>query len=319
MAQALDMEGIDSRSLFEKAGIPYQSASDPTCRIETHKTTKLYQMALEATQNPAFGLKVASYMLPGSLHALGYSLYTSSTLHDVCRRLERYFRLVSDNAEHYLREDSDAYCLEIKITNPDVCLETVDALTCYIVQTCRNIYRPNFSPLRIELRRPEPTTHCEDFERFFKAPISFSADNNAIYFDKNDMLAPLPIADSELARRNDEVVIEHLSRLDRSDIVRQVEAKIVGLLPTGDCSKERVASELNMSLTNLYNKLEQKQTSYQEILEQLRSNLARQYIEQKNMPISQITYLLGFSDTSNFSRAFRRWTGQSPSQYRNEK
>lgn len=319
MAQALEMEDIDSKGLFEKAGIPYQSMTNPTCRIETRKTSKLFQLALEATQNPAFGIKVANYIQPSTLHALGFSLYSSSTLYDFCRRLERYFRLLSDDAQHFLREDNDAYCLEIKITNSDVCFETVDAYVCFLVQTCRNIYHPSFSPLRIELRRPPPHTHREDFERFFKAPVSFSTENNAIYFDKTDMVAPLPAADSELARRNDEVVIEHLSRLDRSDIVRQVEAKIVELLPTGDCSKEKIASELNMSLSKLYNKLEQKKTTYQKILEELRSGLARQYIEQKNMPISQVTYLLGFSDTSNFSRAFRRWTGQSPSSYRSEK
>ena len=107
-----------------------------------------------------------------------------------------------------------------------------------------------------------------------------------------------------------------LARLDRNDIVRQIEANIVELLPTGDCSRDMIASRLNMSPRSLLNKLEQRNTSYKEILENLRSTLAQQYIEQQDMPITEITFLLGFSDTSSFSRAFRRWTGKSPSDYR---
>ena len=66
----------------------------------------------------------------------------------------------------------------------------------------------------------------------------------------------------------------------------------------------------------MLNKLEQRNTSYKEVLEDLRSTLAQQYMAQQNMPITEITFLLGFSDTSSFSRAFRRWTGKSPSSYR---
>ena len=80
-----------------------------------------------------------------------------------------------------------------------------------------------------------------------------------------------------------------------------------------------IASLLNMSPRNMHGKLEQRDTSYQEILDDLRSQLAIQYIEQDSMSISQITYQLGFTDTSNFSRAFRRWTGHSPSEYRKAK
>jgi AraC-like DNA-binding protein len=98
-------------------------------------------------------------------------------------------------------------------------------------------------------------------------------------------------------------------------VIRQVEASIIELLPTGDCSRDAIAARLNMSPRSLLNKLEQRNTSYKEVLAMLRSTLAQQYIEQQNMPITEITFLLGFSDTSSFSRAFRRWTGKSPSDY----
>lgn len=319
IAQALEMQDISSRMLFEKAGIPYRSTVDPTYRIGARKITALFQLAVKATKDPSFGLKVASFVHPASFHALGYSLFASNNLHDFCQRIVRYFKLLSDNAQHHLLEDKDSYLFIHEIINPNVCFETTDGWFACIIQFCRYIYRPDFSPLRVEFIRPEPATHAENFGRYFKAPVVFSAKENVIYFDKKDMFVPLPAANAELARRNDEVVVEHLARLDHEDIVRQVEAQIVALLPTGECSKEKIAAQINMSSSNLQKKLKQKNTSYQEILDDLRSSLARQYIEQKSMSISEITYRLGFSDTSNFSRAFRRWTGYSPSSCRENK
>lgn len=316
IAHALEAQGIKSQALFEKADVPYLSTTDPTSRIETHKVSALYQLAVEATKDPSFGLKVVPYLHAANFQALGYSLFSSSTLHDFCLRLVRFFRLVSESAQHHLQEEKDAFKLTLEITNPHVGNESVDGWIGAIVHFCRNIYRPDFSLQRVELMRPKPTSHAEDFDLFFKVPVIFSAKENAIYFDKNDMFVPLPAASKELGRRNDEVIIEHLARLDREDIVRQVEARIVELLPSGDCSREKVASQLNMSSRSLLNKLELKGTSYKEVLENLRSTLAQQYIEQQNMPISEITFMLGFSDTSSFSRAFRRWTGKSPSDCR---
>tara|TARA_R110002096_G_C14599454_1_gene722585 strand:- start:1005 stop:2072 length:1068 start_codon:yes stop_codon:yes gene_type:complete len=316
MAQALESEGLDSQLLFEKSDIPYQTSVDPSSRLKTRKASRLYRLAVEASGNPSFGLKVGVCLQPMTLYTLGYSIFVSSNLHEVCEKLERYFELVSDNASHKLSKEGDLYKLHIQENNSDVSQEAIDAWLSFLIKVCRDIYRPNFSPARIELIRPEPTTHAEDFRAFFRAPVVFSAEENAIYFNKEDLFDPLLWGDTELARRIDEVVIERLARLKKNDIIRRVEAQIVRLLPTGQCSKERVASELHMSLSNLYSKLEKKQTSYQEILENLRSSLARHYMEQQNLPITQITYLLGFSDTSNFSRAFRRWTGESPSEYR---
>lgn len=316
IAHALEAKGVSSQELFEKAGVPYLSITDPDYRIESLKTDTLLKLAAEATDDPCFALKTVPYLHAANLHAFGYSLYSSSTLHEFCQRLVRFFRLLSESVQHHLSEEEDDYRLTLEIINPNLGNESLDSWIGNIVHMCRTIYRPNFKPLRVELMRPKPESHAEDYDNFFKSPVIFSAQANVIYFDKHDMHVPLPTANKELAQRNDEVIIEHLARLDRDDIIRQVEAKIVELLPTGDCSREIIASRLNMSSRSLLNKLEDKGTSYKEILEQLRSSLAQQYIEQHNKSISEITYLLGFSDTSSFSRAFRRWTGKSPSDYR---
>ena len=96
----------------------------------------------------------------------------------------------------------------------------------------------------------------------------------------------------------------------------QVRSKLVELLPSGECSKEDVAKELYMSVRTLHNKLERLGSSYQQVLDETRRELAEQYMQQRQRSISEVAYLQGFSDCSNFSRAFKRCTGESPSQFR---
>ena len=316
IAQALEAQGVKSRPLFDRVNIPYPSTVDPTDRIESQKVSTLLQLAVTATGDPAFGLTLPPYLHVANFQALGFALFSSSTLHEFCLRLVRFFKLISDASQHRLEEKGEVFKLTLEILSPAICDESVEAWIGTIVQFCRSIYRPDFSPQRVDLRRAAPSSGADKFGLFFNAPVNFCADDNALYFDREDMFFSLPTANKELGRRHDEVLIEHLARLDKGDIVRQIEANIVELLPTGECSRDKIASRLNMSPRSLLNKLEQKNTSYKEILEDLRSTLAQQYIEQKGMPITEITFLLGFSDTSSFSRAFRRWTGKAPSDFR---
>lgn len=315
---ALEMDDISGEELFAELNIPAEALTDPDYRIAEDKITAMFKLMVNVTNNPAIGLKVSNYIRPATFHALGYSLFASATIEDFCVRLVRFFPLLTSSAVHYINETEQAFELHIDIINPVTCNETLDAWVAIVLSFCRNIYRPDFSPLGVDLMRAEPESHKEDFSHYYKAPVKFAASKNIIYFKNEDVRQPLAAASSELARQNDEVVIAHLAKLERGDVVRRVEAKIIELLPSGSCNKEDVASSLFMSARSLQNKLELRNTTYKGILDELRSGLARQYIEQKNMPVSEITYLLGFSDTSNFSRAFKRWTGVSPSQYKTD-
>lgn len=316
VAFALETQNINSRELFAQAGIAYNQATDPTERVDTKKISILFQLAVSATKDPSFGLSLAQFAHPATFHALGYSLFASDTLLDFCERLVRFFSLISDNASHHLIEQDDAYCLYVIPLNPHVCYESIDGWMGCIVQFCRIISQPGFKPLSVSFIRAEPENGQEKFHNFFRAPVRFSEEKNAIYFEKSLMHEVLPAANAVLARRNDEIVIEYLAQLNKKDIVRQLEASMIELLPKGVCNKDIFAEKLNLTPRTLQNKLEKEGTTYQVILDDLRKTLACQYIRQKNMPISEITYLLGFADTSNFSRAFRGWTGLSPSSYR---
>ena len=317
IAQTLEYAGVDSQALFAEAGVEYKQAVNPYMRVPTSKMNRLFELSVQATGNPCFGLSMEEFIHPTTFHALGYSLFASTTLEDYFERLVRFFRIASDNCRHHIEETKDAYKLRIELLVPNLSFETQDGWTATLVKFTRQIYKPNFNPVKITLPRHALSEQDQEkFSAYFRCPISYSHAEWALYFDKDDVYTPLPGANNELALINDKVVMDYLAKLEKSDLVNLVRTHMIKLLPSGSCSKDYIAAKLNMSARNLQNKLDRLNTSYQDILDQTRKDLAIKYIDNQHTTISEITYLLGFSDTSNFSRAFKRWLGCSPTQYR---
>ena len=123
---------------------------------------------------------------------------------------------------------------------------------------------------------------------------------------------PLTGASRELAEQNERIVVGYLAKLDRSDIRARVRALLLEQFPSGELTKESIAKKLHMSPRTLQLKLTRSNTTFQDVVNETRLALARGYIDNSAMSITEIAYLLGFSNTSNFSRAFRHWTGHSP-------
>lgn len=316
VAQALDERGIDSRRIFASAGIDLSTARDPSIRYPADQMTRVYELAEEATGDPAFGLSIAEYVHPTSLNALGYSLFASRDLESFCRRIVRYFGLVSTNAVTQVEKSPGEFHLSMLPAIGQTCYAPQDAWLATLLRFSRFIYRPTFNPLRVYLRRPRPAGETSSFDTWFRAPIEFGSSRNTLVFSENDMTVRLPAANAELARQNDQVVMALLRQIDRSDIIAQVRASLIGLLPSGECSKHSVAAQLNMSERTLQNRLLARGTSYSHLLSETRRELAEQYMNQSLHSISEVAFLLGFSEISSFSRAFRAWTGESPSKYR---
>ena len=137
-----------------------------------------------------------------------------------------------------------------------------------------------------------------------------------ILFSHDVLEASLPIANVILAGNNDRLIKEYLARLDKSIFSAQVKARLLELLPSGHINEERMASLLKVSLRSLQGKLKEEDTGFKTLLEDTRRELAENYIRDNSLSISEITYLPGFSEPGNVTRAFKRWQGVSPSAYR---
>jgi len=317
IASALQASGIDAARIFRSVDLPVEMRNDPMVRLPTVKLTQLYRACVEVTNNPYFGLVVARHIQMSNLHALGYALAASSTLMDYCRRLERFFRLVSHVATVTVTETGNEVRLGFERLT-EISGETEDAFLAFTILSMRSLYQPQFNPLRVEFHRPKPYEGAGPYEEIFRAPISFSHPGSLLVFDRNDLAKRLDGSCPELAQVHDTIAVNYLARLDRSDVIAVVTQKIIAMLPEGECSREQVAAALNMSPTTLQFKLAQRGTSFQQLLDDMRKELACSYITQESRSVTEITFLLGFSDTSNFARAFKRWTGRSPTEFRRQ-
>jgi len=316
IAAALESEGIEPREVFREAGVDFKSSSDPLIRLKNEEIGRLFAVATKLTRDPYFGIKVGMMFQPSNLHALGYGLMASSTLRDFFKRVENYFRLVSQAADFRNYEEGDVAVLEARNITSDVCHETQDTYVVFMLRFMRDLYQKPLDPVWVEMLRPCPEAGPQPYLDYFNCPARFGCEFTRIALDVRVMDDELHGANPELALQNDEVVIRYLQEMDKSDIVTWVRGLIIKNLSSGTLSKTSIASQLHMSPRNLQFKLAAQGTSYQEILDITRQELALAYIEQRRLAITEIAYLLGFTDSANFTRAFRRWTGKSPSEFR---
>lgn len=313
---ALNNAGVAARPLFEQAGLADEALDDANARYPVAATARLWRLAVQATGDAAFGLSVAAHYTPTSFHALGYSLLASATLRDAFERIARYFRLSTDAGQVSFALEHEHYCLRLQPLDaarppPD---EALDAYVYLFVRFCRMQLGRAFSPQRIRLARPRPQSLAA-FERRLRAPLEFNAGVNELWFEREAFERPLQSANPELARLNDEIVVRYLARFARNDLRARVREAVIERLTQGEPSAASIAQALHLSLRSLQRKLAEEGASYDAILTDTRRELALSYLVERGHSVSEITYLLGFADTSSFTRAFKRWTGQTPSAY----
>ena len=317
--RALESYGIDPADMFSRAGLDPNKLYDPNARYRDSKLYTLWQLSLEATRDPNIGLRVASFWHPSTAHALGYAWLASATLKDALERTVRYFRLMTDKERLTLEESDEEFRLifENPVTDYPTANEDIDASFAVLINLCRMCHGESFNPLRITMRRPQPPDPVP-FAEQFRSPIQYSGNQDSVSFDRVDAQTPLPTANSEVARANEKIVQDYLARFDRSSVAMQVRARLTEQLSSGHATQDSVAGALHMSLRSLQRRLKNEGTSYKGLVDETRRELAAHYMAESHLSINEITYLLGFSEPSNFSRAFRRWTGKSPSAYRSE-
>ncbi len=318
IAKAAEAEGINTRELFKRADADLAKLNDPNGRYPYSTMVKLWNILDAEVDDPCFGLKVVNYLQPTTFHALGYSWFASNSLKDALQRYQRYVRLLSNGVEVFFTKIDNTYELGINLKSDvqhDLPLIAADAVLASLIKLCRISYGDDFAPKTVLLRRPD-SDYEQQIVEYFGAPIIFSAKMPGFIFFAESLEQKLSSANAELAHTNDKIIMQHLTKLDRDDIVNQVKVALVDLLSSGAVNEDMIASELHVSKRSLQRKLAQIGTSYKKVLEETRSHLATQYVQNSDLSITEISYLLGFSETSNFTRAFKRWTGKSPTDLR---
>lgn len=310
--RALSAHGHDARAIALRAGID-PDALDPERRVPRAALTSLWELAVEATGDPAFGLEVPRHAAQTTFHALGYAVLASATMKEALERIIRHRRLAGDVLALRLIDAGDRYRFEIDVSaDPSVPFQAVDAIAVICVRQARLLHAPRpCNPLAVTFARPAPRD-LVPYERALRAPVRFDAAVNALEFARADVEDRLPAGNAELARSNDEVLVRYLARLEQSGVASRVQQALLDALPDGAPVKGAIARKLGMSARNLQRHLAAEGTSFTELLAGARADLARTYVEEGRLSVTEIAFVLGFADTSAFSRAFKRWTGTSP-------
>lgn len=313
--RALAARGVDASAVAAQAGIEPNQLG-PDARVPRAALNRLWELAVAATGDPAFGLEASRHTAQTTFHALGYAVLASVTLKEAFERIIRYRRLIGDVLELRLVEAGDRYRFEIDVSaQPGIPFQAVDAIAALSARQARMLHTPRpCAPLQVTFARPAPGD-LRPYEGTFRAPVRFGQPVNALEYTRADLEDRLPAGNAELARENDDVLVRYLARLESSRASTRVQQALLTALPDGAPSKSAIARTLGMSARNLQRHLAEEGTSFKDLLNDARMTLSRNYVEEGRLSVTEIAFVLGFADTSTFSRAFKRWTGRSPREY----
>ncbi|MGD2052795.1 MAG: AraC family transcriptional regulator ligand-binding domain-containing protein [Gammaproteobacteria bacterium] len=309
--------GHDPAPLYRKAGINPALLKKSNARISIAHVDELWRLAAELLDDPCFGVKMAENWHPSYVGALGYAWCASSTLKTAFNRVVRYIHVVSED-------------LNIKLANTPAGLKVIidleksvftlpqhhDVVLSVLMHMCRFNYGDELMPSEVCLAHAQPP--CEKtISAYFRIPVVYNAPVSSITLSKYDVEKTLGSGNKELVLLHDEFLMKYLIEIKKGDIVRQIQSVIIENLPSGNVTDNLIARELNLSERSLQRKLKERGTSFRALLDNVRKMAAIQYIKNPVNSMSDIAFLLGFSEQSAFSRAFKKWTGTSPIKYRN--
>lgn len=318
IVRAMQVRGIDADAVLAEIGMDASRLEGGYSRYSQDQLSQLWKRAATLTGDPCFGLRVAEQVRPSSFHVVGYLMMCSSNLLRSLQRFTRFTRLISDSATAGLVETSGQVIVEFHFDTggePPI-YQTVDTVLASVVNLLRWIAQDEL-PLAKVCFSHASTDAQDEFAQFFGCPISYDAPRTRLTFEKADLLRPIMSSDEELASMLESAAQRFLEQRMAGRFAIRVRDLMIAQLPDEVPTKARTAKLLGMTERTLLRRLKDEGTTFAEVLKQLREELAFRYLR-RGLGLSEVAYLLGFSDNGTFSRAFKDWTGRRPSTVTNE-
>jgi AraC-like DNA-binding protein len=312
----LEGYGINPKPLFDEYDIDPDVMFDAGARISIDQYQKLDVRAAELSGDECYGLKGAEYFRPAHLGALGFAWLASSSLRTAFQRLSRYSRVINDRLTVTLEETDRLYSVTVDAKLPLIQQRIrEDGQLAAVLKFCRIIAGKDFVPASVEFRHAEPR-NTASYYSLFRCPVKFNSEATTMHIPLEIIDRRLTGSNDQLAKLNEHIVVKYLAHSEKKDIVNRVKAAIIDGLSSGGVTEASVAEQLHMTPRNIHRKLQKEHTSFKSLLTEIRRELAQQYIQDRTKTLTEISFLLGFSEVSSFSRAYKGWTGQPPSEAR---
>lgn len=318
-------KGVDRQLLSRRCQVDPDSNYEQDDRVPLTSYSALLDASIELSDEPALALQFGAAVSMPDVSIVGLVCSAAETTGAARLQMNRYARLIVDDdagraSEHielvrndagvWLRANSNCYMSNSRLTEVSFaqCVTGARALLGSTPEFADRAF-----PRSVHFVHKEPSYRAE-YERIFQAPLVFGSSQNALQIDEEFLSIKLPRTNRYVFGLYNERAQALLKTLGEAKSVRaQVESSLIPVLHTGETSMDVVAAKLGLSRQTLFRKLKAEGATYEKILDELRHRMAIGYMNGRKISVNETAYLVGFSEPAAFSRAFKRWTGVSPS------
>jgi AraC-like DNA-binding protein len=320
IADDLRRAGFALDGLLKEVGLVRADLVSPEDRIPYAGYVGLIERAALLLADPGYGLKLGASHGVRDHGLLGFLALNSPTLKDALTNIERYVSVTNEGIDGVFERDGQGFAFRFRETDASLrgLRHNSEQVAAQLVTGARELTRKKATPVRVEFMHGRPSQNI-DYEGILGCPIKFHAKWDGVVYSEESLGLPVVGADNKLLR-----VLEGVCRKiigpapPKQDHIHSVREYVVQRLAKGTPSIDHVARHLSMSSKTLERRLGERGTGYRELVEGVRRDLARQYLADTDVRLQQIAYLLGYSEPAVLARAFKRWTGSTPMQFRAE-
>lgn len=312
--------GVNADQVWQRLGVTPEVLQDRNIRTPHNAQILFWKVMEDVTSDPNIGIHLGEHMPVYKGQVLQYLFLSSPTFGEGLKRALSYQRLLSDASQASIEIDRHQASVKVESASDKVVglRHLNECMVLGLVRFFGYVTDGQFRAAKIEFTHPEPDNY-EVHQRIFDCEVCFSCAENRIRFDDSLLDLPSLHAEPELLKLHEQLAIEHVAKLERQDIVSRVYKVFGVILETGQVTLDEVAERLDMKPRTLRTRLTEAGTTFNQLLADYRCNLAKRLLSRTEESIDEIVYLTGFSEPSTFYRAFKRWTSQTPVEYRNSR
>jgi len=311
--------GNDVAAVLAEVGARPEQVNDDAIRLEVPKQIRILELASEELQDGLLGFHLARNFDFREIGLVYYVIASSERLADALLNGKRYCTIMNEGVRLNVKLDDRAAAIALDYVDVDRQSDRhqIEFWLVTMVRICRQVTDTRLAPRHLRIRHRRDETPAE-MRRFFGCDVEFGAASDEIIFPAP--VASLPIVGSDnylndlLLRYAEEALADRPQ--ERASLRSAVERVLPQLLPHAKASASNVAQKLAFSTRTLSRKLHDAGVAFTEILEETRAALAKRYLAERDLPVSEIAWLLGYVEVSSFTNAFKRWTGMTPRQFR---
>lgn len=315
LPQLLHQFGATLAPVVYETGLPPNALDDPENRIPFAKVGELLHRAAVHCGCDHLGLVLGQRLGLDTLGLLGEAARCAPTVGDALRAISEHQRLHTRGCLIFLRVDGGQATFGYSVYNPATTgVEHIhDSIAVWMLNAIRSLTHPSWLPDRIQLARGRPPSIAK-YRRHLPARLQFDGDCTALVFDSAALSLNPPAADPARFELLESRVVEQVRRSVLNELRRALRIE----MSNGGAMNDRVSRTLDLHRRTLHRQLRQQDTSFRQVLDEVRYDTARHLLRLTDMPLLQVATTLGYGDVTAFTRAFRRWSGASPGRFRHD-